>query len=148
MPDEENPAAQRLWPEVVNAICQIHELEPDPEQFPETGEELLALAITSWEEDDELRERVLGLISTLRHVQDPLFAAGIVVREYMCEHADAIRVLKDRRICSDGFLRFVARMVEPGGPGEGLSVADLSYVSGVPVPMLEEWFHAPPGGNE
>lgn len=44
-----------------------------------------------------------------------------------------------RRVYSDGFRRFVVGLGDQGGPGEGLSTAELAALTGVPLGTLKDW---------
>ena len=64
--------------------------------------------------------------------------------DYLARHPGAIAVGRQRRQYSDGYRRFVVNLAGPGGLAEGLTVADLSRASQVPLGTLKEWLSPPP----
>ena len=60
------------------------------------------------------------------------------VNQYLRVYPDGQRILLDgRHVYSDGFRDFVLGLVQ--GPGAGMSPLELSFATGVPTEILEEW---------
>jgi hypothetical protein len=62
--------------------------------------------------------------------------------EYLKVHADAVRKVGDRLVYSDGYRRFMVALAL--GPGEGMTLAELAWATGVPAKILSEWLEASP----
>lgn len=69
-----------------------------------------------------------AIVATLKAVRDHLLAHP----GSACENASRCRY-------SDSFRRFVVQLVDPGQPGEGLTVEELADVAGVPLGTLKDW---------
>ena len=136
----------RLYPDLLPALLlKIHEMYPELERPPDTEEEILALAGCSREEAYEMRDRLLELLPTLLEeprVQDPELAVMDAVFNFVVAHPGAVQGPPESRTYSDEYRRFVVGLIEPGGPGEGLSTARLASLSVVPLATLEEWLRA------
>lgn len=143
MPDEVCPSARRLHPILVETVLTSCKLYPDRENLPETEQDLVAFALAEadWK-PDEREGRIAELLQTLLQLRDPRLAVAVATREYTFTHQGATARVKGRLIFSDGLLRFIASLAEPGGPAEGLTVAELARAGGVPQETLEEWLRS------
>ncbi len=70
----------------------------------------------------------------------PAFVAALkAVRDFVVAHPGSAGENTGRRRYSDSFRSFVVRLVDPGQPGEGLTVDELAEVAGVPLGTLKDW---------
>ena len=70
----------------------------------------------------------------------PAFVAALkAVRDHLRAHPGSACENAGRCRYSDSFRRFVVQLVDPGQPGEGLTVEELADVAGVPLGTLKNW---------
>lgn len=97
--------------------------------------------------------RLRELLATLagkpgRPVSDPApaeaqLAVSRAIQEYLMRHPGSAYLEHERYCYLDDFRRFIVGLVEPGQPGSGLSVAQLSDASQIPLGTLKNWFGQP-----
>lgn len=75
--------------------------------------------------------------------QDVRLTVLSAVNEFLICHPGSAYCEEERSHYLDSFRRFIVGLVEPGQPGEGLSVAQLSDASQIPLGTLKEWFGRP-----
>lgn len=73
-----------------------------------------------------------------------LLAVSRCIQDYLMRHPGSAYFDQDRHHYLDDFRRFVVGLVEPGQPGQGLSVAQLAEASSIPLGTLKSWFGSPP----
>jgi hypothetical protein len=78
---------------------------------------------------------------TLAPVSTSQLVATAVVR-YLMDNPGCV-VPGRRRIYTDGFRRFVIRLMGPGGPGETLTAAEVAEAIDVPVRTFRDWLATP-----
>lgn len=59
--------------------------------------------------------------------------------DFVMSRPGALRKVDGSYICSDEYRDFVLSMMEPGGLGESLTVADMAEATHVPEELLQEW---------
>ncbi|HXG36392.1 MAG TPA: hypothetical protein VNL15_05435, partial [Dehalococcoidia bacterium] len=110
-----------------------------------TVEEILALTGAGRSQTYQLCGRILEWLPTLvgrpgRPARPPeesaLVATMRAARDYILAHPGAACCAGERARYSDGFRRFVVALAAPGGPGEGLTSAQLADAAGVPPETL------------
>jgi transcriptional regulator with XRE-family HTH domain len=67
------------------------------------------------------------------------FEVMCAVRDYLMDNPGAAYQGEKRSTYSEGFKAFVAALHAPGGAGHGMTQAQLSYATGVPVNTLAAW---------
>ena len=96
-----------------------------------------------------LRELLSGLAgqpgrpSSEAPSRDARLAVLSAVVEFLVCHPGSAYLEEERRHYLGSFRRFIVGLVEPGQPGEGLSVAQLSDASQIPLGTLKSWLGQP-----
>ena len=67
-------------------------------------------------------------------------AVNRAILDYLMRHPGSAYVERERYCYLDEFGRFIVGLLEPGQPGFGLSVAQLSDASQIPLGTLKSWF--------
>jgi transposase InsO family protein len=75
---------------------------------------------------------------------DSLLAVSRCIQNYLIRHPGSAYFDQGRHHYLDDFRRFIVGLVEPGQPGEGLSVAQLAEASSIPLGTLKSWFGSTP----
>lgn len=142
-------------PSLAGAILLLaRQVAPSWEGWPQTQSELLTLVGAKKSQAYELLGRLWQVLPSLLgkagrpsavsaecscrwSVLETLFA-------YLCDHPGAVCGQGRRRTYSDGFRRLVVGLLDPGKPGEGMTVAELASVSQVPLGTLKDWLRTEP----
>ena len=74
---------------------------------------------------------------------DAQLSVSRAIQDYLMRHPGSAYLEQERYCYLDDFRRFIVGLVEPGQPGEGLSVAQLSDASQIPLGTLKSWFGQP-----
>ena len=63
------------------------------------------------------------------------------MRDFIFENPGCVRrgPSGQRRVYSDGFREHMLRLLAPGGPGEGMTVAQAAYLTSIPANTLTAW---------
>ena len=72
--------------------------------------------------------------------EDAQRAVNRAILDYLMRHPGSAYVERERYCYLDEFRRFIVGLLEPGQPGFGLSVAQLSDASQIPLGTLKSWF--------
>lgn len=139
-------------PAVAAAILMLgREQLPRGEQAPDSVAGILSVTgagrTQAYEMLDRLREVVLELVGKPGRPPSPpgddKAAAAVTSAAYrfLLEHPGAVCGVAERRTYSDDFRRFVVGMTAPGGPAEGMSVAELAGVTALPLGTLKDWLY-------
>lgn len=128
-------------------------LTPEGSEVPRSVAEILARTGVSKSQAYEIRGKLHEVFPTMfgtagSHPEPPaanqVSAVLVAIRDYLMRHPGSACHTGQRQVYSDGFRRFVVGLLEPGMPGEGLSVVELAEVSGVPYGTLKDWVRLPP----
>ena len=121
-------------------------------QWP-TTEEILQLTGSGKSQAYAMAARMRELLATLsgkpgRPVSEPAapdarLAVNQAIQDYLMRHPGSAYLEGERYCYLDDFRRFIVGLVEPGQPGSGLSVAQLSDASRIPLGTLKGWFGQP-----
>jgi hypothetical protein len=130
-------------------VMLVIELLPSVRSLPRTVAEILLLTGACNSQAHEYLKRLRHVIPTLvgrpgRPTSAPspesvILRVTMAVRDYAMTHAGAVCWGGERSVYSDGFRRFIVGLADPGQPGEGMSTADLTFATGVPLGTLKEW---------
>jgi len=68
-------------------------------------------------------------------------AVMVAIREYIFDNPGCVRPgpTKQRRVYSDDFRDFILGLLEPGGPGEGMTAAQAQYATQISSNTLAAW---------
>jgi transposase InsO family protein len=72
-----------------------------------------------------------------------LLAVSICIQNYLMKHPGSAYANQDRYHYLDDYRCFIVGLLDPGQPGEGLSVAQLAEASSIPLGTLKSWFSSP-----
>lgn len=118
-----------------------------------TTEEILDLTGSGRSQAYAMAARLRELLATLagkpgRPVSEPAPAEAQLgvsraIQDYLMRHPGSAYLERERYCYLDDFRRFIVGLVEPGQPGSGLSVAQLSDASQIPLGTLKSWFGQP-----
>ncbi len=73
-------------------------------------------------------------------LRDSVLRVSQAIQDYLLQNPGSAHLCGERFCYSDKFRRFILALVEPGQPGEGLSMAQLAEASRVPLGTLKGWF--------
>lgn len=132
------------------------ELLPEWQGWPATVADVLQMTGVSKSHAYALARRLRSALTALRGKPGPkpasipqsaLLNVSKAVQHFLMNHPGAAQQSTERGRYSDAFRRFIVGLIEPGQPGEGMSVADLAEATCIPVGTLKDWFSdsvAPP----
>jgi transposase InsO family protein len=146
------PTNQLFHPSIHAALLLLgRDLIAWPE-WPST-EEILQLTGSGKSQAYAMAARLRELLENLagkpgRPVSEPTppdarLAVTQAIQDYLMCHPGSAYLEGERYCYLDDFRRFVVGLVEPGQPGSGLSVAQLSDASRIPLGTLKGWFGHP-----
>lgn len=118
-----------------------------------TTENILDLTGSGRSQAYAMAARLRELLATLagrpgRPVSEPApaeaqLAVSRAIRVHLMCHPGSAYLERKRYCYLDEFRRFIVGLVEPGQPGSGLSVAQLSDACQIPLGTLKSWFGKP-----
>lgn len=117
--------------------------------LPRSRAEVLKITGVSRSQAYEVQHRLEGVLTTLigspgrpaMRPADPSTREKVLVAlcEFLICNPGAACGKPKRRVYSDGFRRFVVSLGDQGGPGEGVSTAELASLCGIPLGTLKDW---------
>lgn len=118
-----------------------------------TTEDVLQMTGSGRSQAYAMAARLRELLPTLagkpgRPVSEPApagarLAVSRAIQAHLMRHPGSAYLEGERYCYLDEFRRFIVGLLEPGQPGSGLSVAQLSDASQLPLGTLKSWFGQP-----
>jgi len=134
-------------------LLLVRELVPQWPNWPLT-EEILALTGASRSQAYAMAARLRELLFTLMGkpgrpssappAHSSQLAVSRAINIYLLDKPGAAYSSQVRTHYLDSFRCFILGLMDPGQPGEGLSVAELAEASTIPLGTLKGWFQNPP----